>query len=206
MGKLWGTLIYLSFISPLPNPNGLVIVLMTVSVLSHFKSCPTLCYPMDCSLSGFSVHVIFQVRMLELVALPSLLQGIFLTQGPKARLQCPLHRWQILYHWAAREAQESRRQQALFLIQVLGARGSIEDYILKELWTPALTSLKAPWRTNGKGLPFFQLTKKSFKAEKQLSTRHRKANEAWSKGYQLSILFKRHPIVLGGREIGSKLF
>jgi len=126
--------------------------------------------------------------------------------GPKARLQCPLHRWQILYHWAAREAQESRRQQALFLIQVLGARGSIEDYILKELWMPALTSLKAPWRTNGKGLPFFQLTKKSFKAEKQLSTRHRKANEAWSKGYQLSILFKRHPIVLGGREIGSKLF
>ena len=24
------------------------------------QSCPTLCYPMDCSLSGFSVHGIFQ--------------------------------------------------------------------------------------------------------------------------------------------------
>ena len=98
VGKLWGILMYLCFISPLPNPNGLVIALMMVSVLSHFKSCPILCYPMDCSLSGFSVYVIFQVRMLELVALPSLLQGIFLTQGPKARLQCLLHCWQILYN------------------------------------------------------------------------------------------------------------
>ena len=71
VGKLWGILMYLCFISPLPNPNGLVIALMMVSVLSHFKSCPILCYPMDCSLSGFSVYVIFQVRMLELVALPS---------------------------------------------------------------------------------------------------------------------------------------
>ena len=29
------------------------------------QSCPTLCDPMDCSLSGFSVHRIFQVRVLE---------------------------------------------------------------------------------------------------------------------------------------------
>ena len=29
------------------------------------QSCPTLCYPMDCSLPGSSVHGIFQARVLE---------------------------------------------------------------------------------------------------------------------------------------------
>ena len=28
-------------------------------------SCPTLCDPMDCSLPGFSVHGVFQTRILE---------------------------------------------------------------------------------------------------------------------------------------------
>ena len=32
------------------------------------QSCPTLCDPMDCSLSGSSVHGIFQARVLEWVA------------------------------------------------------------------------------------------------------------------------------------------
>ena len=31
-------------------------------------SCPTLCNPMDCNLSGSSDHGIFQVRILEWVA------------------------------------------------------------------------------------------------------------------------------------------
>ena len=35
------------------------------------QSCQTLCNPMDCSLSGSSVHGIFQVRILEWVAMPS---------------------------------------------------------------------------------------------------------------------------------------
>ena len=33
------------------------------------QSCPTLCDPMDCSLPGFSVHRIFQARVLEWVAI-----------------------------------------------------------------------------------------------------------------------------------------
>ena len=33
------------------------------------QSCPTLCDPMDCSLSGSSVHGIFQARVLEWVAI-----------------------------------------------------------------------------------------------------------------------------------------
>ena len=44
-------------------PNALV------SKVTH--SCPTLCDPMDCSLPGFSVHGIFQVRVLEWVAISS---------------------------------------------------------------------------------------------------------------------------------------
>ena len=33
------------------------------------QSCPTLCDPMDCSLSGSSVHGIFQARVLEWTAI-----------------------------------------------------------------------------------------------------------------------------------------
>ena len=33
------------------------------------QSCPTLCDPMDCSLQGSSIHGIFQVRVLEWVAI-----------------------------------------------------------------------------------------------------------------------------------------
>ena len=35
------------------------------------QSCPTLCDPVDCSLTGFSVHGILQARILEWVAVPS---------------------------------------------------------------------------------------------------------------------------------------
>ena len=55
--------------------------------------CLTLCNPMDCSPSGFSVCGIFQGRILEWGAIP-LRQGIFLTQGLNLGL---LHCRQILY-------------------------------------------------------------------------------------------------------------
>ena len=35
------------------------------------QSCPTLSDPMDCSIPGFSVHGIFQARVLEWMPLPS---------------------------------------------------------------------------------------------------------------------------------------
>ena len=44
------------------------------------QSCLTVCDPMDCSLSGFSVHGIFQARILG-VGCHFLLQGIFPNQG-----------------------------------------------------------------------------------------------------------------------------
>ena len=54
------------------------------------QSCPTLCDPVDCSLPGSSIHVIFQARILEC---HFLLQGIIPTQGWNLCLLYLLH-WQ----------------------------------------------------------------------------------------------------------------
>ena len=57
------------------------------------KSCVTLCDPMDCSPSGFSLHGIFQASILAWIPISS--QGIFLTQGSNlGLLPCK----QFLYH------------------------------------------------------------------------------------------------------------
>ena len=44
------------------------IIFMYVYVCVCTQSCPTLCSTMDCSLSGSSIHGIFQVRIMEQVA------------------------------------------------------------------------------------------------------------------------------------------
>ena len=56
------------------------------------QSCPTLCNPTDCSPSGFSVHGIFQARILEWVVSSS--RGSSLDQTQVSALQAdslPLH-------------------------------------------------------------------------------------------------------------------
>ena len=45
--------------------------LMRCRVLNCFSLCPTLCYPMDCSPPGSSVHGILKAGILESVAMPS---------------------------------------------------------------------------------------------------------------------------------------
>ena len=86
-------------------------------VKSISQSCPTLCNPINYSPWGFSVHGIFQARILEKIPTLSrgspLLQGIFLTQGLNP---CLLHCRQTLYIWATREAplwkhQGNRREE-----------------------------------------------------------------------------------------------
>ena len=57
------------------------------------KLCSTPCYPMECSLPGFSVHGILQARILEWVAISSS-RGIFPTQGSNLYRLCFLH-WQV---------------------------------------------------------------------------------------------------------------
>ena len=56
------------------------------------QSCPTLCYPMDCSPPGSSVHGDSPGRNTG-VGCHALLQGIFSTQELYPRLLCLLH-WQ----------------------------------------------------------------------------------------------------------------
>jgi len=64
------------------------------------KLCPTLCNPIDCSLPGFSVRGIFQIRTLEWVAI-SCSRGSSWTRD-HTHIFC-IGR-QILYCWATREA------------------------------------------------------------------------------------------------------
>ena len=53
-----------------------IVIVQQIGCLMKVKSesevaqlCPTLCNPMDCSLPGSSIHGIFQVRVLEWVAI-----------------------------------------------------------------------------------------------------------------------------------------
>ena len=62
------------------------------------QSCPTLCNPLDCSLSGSSVHGIFQATVLEWIAI-SFSRG---SSQPRARTH---RRFTI---WATREVGETR--------------------------------------------------------------------------------------------------
>ena len=68
--------------------------LMTVKVLVA-QSCPTICDPIDCSLSGSSVHGILQA-----MGSHSFFQGIFPSQRSDL---CFLHCRQILTVWATRK-------------------------------------------------------------------------------------------------------
>ena len=62
------------------------------------QSCPTLCNPMDCSLTGSPVHGILRPwdppGKNTRVGCRFLLQGIFSTQGSNVHLLCLLH-WQV---------------------------------------------------------------------------------------------------------------
>ena len=53
------------------HPHGFTFlrVCVCVCVCAHAQSGSTLCDPMDCNLSGSSVHGILQARILELVAI-----------------------------------------------------------------------------------------------------------------------------------------
>ena len=61
LGKEYGKVVYC-------NPNYLTSI-QSESESEVAQSCPILCDPMDCSLSGSSVHGIFQARVLEWIAI-----------------------------------------------------------------------------------------------------------------------------------------
>ena len=64
------------------------------------QSCPTICGPMDCSLSGSSVHGIFQARVLEWIAI-SFSRGSSRPRNPTQVSRIAGRRFTI---WATRES------------------------------------------------------------------------------------------------------
>ena len=67
-------------------------------IVAH--SCPILCYPMDCSLPGFSVHGILQARILGWVAIP-FFRG---SSWPRNQTQVSCTVGRFFTIWAIREA------------------------------------------------------------------------------------------------------
>ena len=66
------------------------------------QSCPTLCYPTDCSLPGSSIHGIFQARILQWVAI-STSRGSSWPSDQTCISCISFIVRQMLYHWAMRE-------------------------------------------------------------------------------------------------------
>ena len=67
--KDWAMLGLWSFISSLQYDKVFLFLEkewhVCVCVSMHAQSCPALCNPMNCSLTGSSVHEVFQARILE---------------------------------------------------------------------------------------------------------------------------------------------
>ena len=75
------------------------------------KWCPTLCNPMGYSLTGCSIHGIFQARILDWVAI-SFYRGLPDPGIKPESMSSPVGR-QILYHWATRYLLISRAKFCL---------------------------------------------------------------------------------------------
>ena len=68
---LWRFSLVYNFVFSLELAIILFCICLAFSVRACVLSCVWLCDPMDCSPSGFSVHAVFQARMLEWVAISS---------------------------------------------------------------------------------------------------------------------------------------
>ena len=80
-----------------------VCVCVCVCVCSVAQSGPILCNPMDCSPPGFSVHGIFQARILEWIAI-SFSRGSSWPRDQTCVSYISCIGRQILHHWATWEA------------------------------------------------------------------------------------------------------
>ena len=93
-------------------------------------SCWTLCYPIDCSLSGFSVLGIFQARVLEWVAI-SFSRG---SSRPRGWTQVSCIAGRLFIVWATREATRKGRQTLIW------------GYLRSLLFTGDSPKLHVEWR------------------------------------------------------------
>ena len=111
------------------------------------QSCLTLCNPMDFSLPGFSVHRVFQVRILEWATFP-------FSRGSYRPRDCPciFHSGRrVLFHWAIREAKGA----LLLLLLLLSCFSHV-----RLCATPETAAHQVPWslgfsrQEHWSGLPF----------------------------------------------------
>ena len=117
---------------------------MCTCVCEVAQSCPTLCYPMDCSPPGSAVRGILQARILQWVAMPSS-RGSFPTEGSNRGL--PLCR-RILYGLCR---QGSCMCVCVYLYMGICMRtracSIVSDSAIPWLWP---TRLLCPWNFPGK--------------------------------------------------------
>ena len=87
----------------------------SMHAFSVAQLCTTLCDPIDCSLPGFSIHGIFQARMLEWVAISSS-RG---SSWPWDRTRVSCIGRQILYHWVIWESPQKFHRLRQFYCPLL---------------------------------------------------------------------------------------
>ena len=95
---VWATRESPGNLSPGINP---LFIFKSESESEVAQLCPTLCDPMDCSPPGFSIHGIFQARILEWVAI-SFSRG---SSRPRNRTWVSCIAGRCFTLWATREAQ-----------------------------------------------------------------------------------------------------
>ena len=88
-----------------------------VLVCSVAQLCPTLCYPMNCSPPGSSVHGLLQARILEWVAISSFRES----SPPSDQTSISCMGRQVFYHWTTREANQrvSVHPNSYFVLRTL---------------------------------------------------------------------------------------
>ena len=95
------------------------------------QSCLTLCNPMDCSPAGSSVHVIFQAKILEWVAISSS-RGSSRPQGLNPHLRGFLH-WQVdslpLSQWEYRKQSQITKRDGKNLVMPASERRAFTFYL-----------------------------------------------------------------------------
>ena len=106
------------------------------------QSCPTLCNPMDCSLSGFSVHGIFQARVLKWIVI-SFSKG---SSRPRNRTLVSCIAGRRFTVWATREAHSAiifmYMRSSSFRTFSQGKVVSVFYTILIPMFNPVIYSLR----------------------------------------------------------------
>ena len=102
--------------------------------------CPTVCNPMDCSPPGYSVHGIFQARILEGIAISFSREGIFPTQGSNpGLLRCRQTLYPLSHQGSPSTKSGSKKEMG---------RGFLDGLLAKTPHSQSTGPLFDPWSGN----------------------------------------------------------